>query len=76
MIGAYLDDRKTHLDDVVRPLQNKAEPVYVLPGSAAEEHVTRRFPTKTPKAVTNGFPDEVNVLLDQIGPRPRRTRGV
>lgn len=73
VIGAYLDDRKSHLDDVVRPLQNKPEPVYVLPGSAAEEHVTRRFPNKTPKAVTNGFPDEVNVLLDQIGPRPRRT---
>lgn len=71
VIGAYLDDRKGHLDDVVRPLQNKPEPVYVLPGSAAQEHVTRRFPNKTPKAVTNGFPDEVNDLLDQIGPRPR-----
>ncbi|MDN2496683.1 (4Fe-4S)-binding protein [Nocardia nova] len=72
VIGAFLDDRKTHLDEVVRPLQNKAETVYVLPGSAAEEHVTRRFPNKTPKPVGNGFGDEVNDLLDQIGPRPRR----
>ncbi|MEU2174230.1 4Fe-4S binding protein [Nocardia sp. NPDC019219] len=71
VIGAFLDDRKGHLAEVVRPLQNKPEPVYVLPGSAAEEHVTRRFPAKTPKPVTNGFPDEVNTLLDQIGPRPR-----
>ncbi|MET7768850.1 4Fe-4S binding protein [Nocardia sp. NPDC005366] len=71
VIGAYLDDRKSHLDEVVRPLQNTEEPVYVLPGSAAEEHVTRRFPHKTPKPVANGFPDEVNALLDQIGPRPR-----
>ncbi|MEW1740604.1 4Fe-4S binding protein [Nocardia beijingensis] len=71
VIGAFLDDRKGHLAEVVRPLQNKSEPVYVLPGSAAEEHVTRRFPAKTPKPVTNGFPDEVNTLLDQIGPRPR-----
>ncbi|MET8652620.1 4Fe-4S binding protein [Nocardia aurea] len=71
VIGAYLDDRKSHLDEVVRPLQNTEEPVYVLPGSAAEEHVTRRFPHKTAKPVTNGFPDEVNALLDQIGPRPR-----
>lgn len=72
VIGAFLDDRKAHLDDVVRPLQNKSEPVYVLPGSAAEEHVARRFPNKTPKPVGNGFGDEVNDLLDQIGPRPRR----
>ncbi|WP_067463903.1 4Fe-4S binding protein [Nocardia amamiensis] len=71
VIGAFLDDRKGHLDEVVRPLQNKEEPVYVLPGSAAEEHVSRRFPNKNPKPVTNGFPDEVNALLDQIGPRPR-----
>lgn len=71
VIGAFLDNRREHLDEVVRPLQNKAEPVYVLSGSAAEEHVTRRFPHKTAKPVTNGFPDEVNDLLDQIGPRPR-----
>lgn len=71
VIGAYIDDRKGHLDEVVRPLQNKPETVYVLPGSAAEEHVRHRFPNKTPKPVTNGFPEEVNVLLDQIGPRPR-----
>ncbi|MGW4329328.1 hypothetical protein ACWEKR_25955 [Nocardia sp. NPDC004573] len=75
VIGAFLDDRKGHLAEVVRPLQNKPEPVYVLPGSAAEEHVTRRFPAKTPKLVTNGFPDEVNTLLDRIGPRPR-PRGI
>ncbi|MGI5221769.1 4Fe-4S binding protein [Nocardia sp. CA-290969] len=75
VIGAFIDDRKGHLNEVVRPLQNKAETVYVLPGSAAEEHVTRRFPNKTPKPVTNGFGDEVNTLLDQIGPRPRPRTG-
>ncbi|WP_084481411.1 4Fe-4S binding protein [Nocardia grenadensis] len=75
VIGAYLDDRRAHLDEVVRPLQSKTEPVYVLPGSAAEEHVARRFPNKTPQQVTNGFPDEVNDLLDQIGPRPRGGAG-
>ncbi|MGF6886203.1 ferredoxin [Nocardia sp. GAS34] len=72
VIGAYLDDRQSHINEIVRPLTGKQEPVYVLPGSAAEEHVTRRFPAKTPKPTTNGFPDEVNDLLDMIGPRPRR----
>lgn len=73
VIGPFLDDRRAHLDEVVRPLQRQEETVYVLPGSAAEEHATRRFPHKTVKPVTNGFPDEVNTLLDQIGPRPRGT---
>jgi len=46
VIGAWLNDRKSHLADVVRPLQAKEEPVYVLKGSDAEAHVTRRYPHK------------------------------
>jgi len=46
VIGAWLNDRKSHLEDVVRPLQAKEEPVYVLKGSDAEAHVTRRYPHK------------------------------
>ncbi len=37
---------KSFLQDVVRPLQEKEETVYVVPGSDAEEHVARRFPNK------------------------------
>ena len=42
-------------EEVVRPLQEKEETVYVVPGSDAEEHVARRFPHKTVKRVGNGL---------------------
>jgi ferredoxin len=51
VIGPYLDDRKAHLAAVVRPLQNKQETVYVVPGSDAEQYVARRFPHKRTKPV-------------------------
>jgi ferredoxin len=55
VIGPYLTDRAGHLREVVRPLQEKEETVYVVPGSDAEEHVARRFPLKTIKRVGNGL---------------------
>ena len=55
VIGPYLTDKADHLKDVVRPLQEKEEMVYVIPGSDAEEHVARRFPQKTIKRVGNGL---------------------
>src|SRR5215831_12402499 len=41
--------------EVVKPLQQKSETVYVVPGSDAESHVGRRFPQKTVKRVENGL---------------------
>ena len=55
VIGPFLTDRKTYLDDVVKPFQEKVETVYVVPGSDAEEHVARRFPNKKTKQVGNGL---------------------
>jgi ferredoxin len=55
VIGPFLNDRKQHLSEVVRPLQDKVEPVYVMPDSRAEEHVGRRFPHKTARRVSNGL---------------------
>ncbi len=55
VIGPYLTDKAGHLREVVRPLQDKEETVYVVPGSDAEEHVARRFPLKTIKRVGNGL---------------------
>jgi hypothetical protein len=62
VIGPYLTDKAGHLQNVVRPLQEKEETVYVVTGSDAEEHVARRFPLKTVKQVGNGL-------------RPRSIRG-
>ena len=55
VIGPYLTSKKDHLNDVVRPLQEKEETVYVVPGSDAESHVRRRFPHKKVKHVGNGL---------------------
>src|ERR1051326_4803679 len=51
VIGPYLTDKAAHLREIVRPLQEKEETVYVVPGSDAEEHVARRFPHKKAKRV-------------------------
>jgi alkyl sulfatase BDS1-like metallo-beta-lactamase superfamily hydrolase len=62
VIGPFLVDRKGFLQDLVKPLQDKAETVYVVPGSDAEGYVPRRFPHKRTKRVSNGL-------------RPRSIRG-
>ncbi len=54
-IGPYLSDRKGYLKQVVKPLQDKQEMVFVVPGSDAEAHVAKRFPHKTVKPVGNGL---------------------
>ncbi len=49
----FLADRNKYIKDVVKPLQDKEETVYVLPGSDAESHVLRAFPHKKIKRVNN-----------------------
>jgi hypothetical protein len=55
VIGPFLTDRKGYLDEIVKPLQDKEETVYVVPSSDAESYVRRRFPHKKPKRVGNGL---------------------
>ena len=55
VIAPFLTDRSQYLQDVVRPLQNKKETVYVVPKSDAEEYVARRFPHKHVKRVGNSL---------------------
>jgi len=62
VIGPFLTDRKAHLQEIVKPLQDKEETIYVVPDSDAEAHAARRFPHKRTKRVGNGL-------------RPRSIRG-
>jgi Fe-S-cluster-containing hydrogenase component 2 len=67
VIGPYLDDQPAYLKETVRPLQQKEETVYVLPGSDAEAHVARRFPRKTAKQVGNSLrPRTIQGFLDGL----------
>ncbi|MEV6443185.1 4Fe-4S binding protein [Amycolatopsis sp. NPDC051716] len=55
VLGPYLENRKEYLKTVLRPLQDKRETLYVLPGSRAQEYAQRRFPHKPLKEVTGGW---------------------
>ena len=64
VIGPYLGDKRRHLEEVVRPLQERAEPVYVVPGSDAEAVARHKFKNKTVKPVGSGLrPRTIESLL-------------
>jgi Fe-S-cluster-containing hydrogenase component 2 len=65
VIEPFLTDRKARLQDVVRPLQEKKEMIYVTRNSDAEDHVAKRFPHKKIKHVGNTLrPNTINVFLN------------
>ncbi|MGH9895739.1 MAG: SCP2 sterol-binding domain-containing protein, partial [bacterium] len=64
VIGPYLLDKQRHLKEVVRPLQERGEPVYVVEGSDAEAIARRKFKNKTVKPVSSGLrPRTIGGLL-------------
>jgi ferredoxin len=65
VIGPFQENRRGFLDDVVRPLQEKHETIYVVPKSDAESHVRKRFPHKTVKPVRGSLlPRSISGFLD------------
>lgn len=64
VIGPYLADKKSHLNEVVKPLKEKEETIYVLKNSDAEDHVAKRFPNKKTKHVGNSLrPSSISGFL-------------
>jgi ferredoxin-NADP reductase/Fe-S-cluster-containing hydrogenase component 2 len=79
VIGAYLENKQRHLAEVVRPLQERAEPVYVVPGSDAEAIARHRFKNKTVKPVSSGLrPRSIAGLLSLLPHvfQPNQSRGL
>ena len=67
VIGPFLENRKDFLATVVKPLQDKKETIYVVPGSDAEAHVARHFQHKTIKRVGSGLrPRTVRDFMDSL----------
>lgn len=67
VIGQFLDNRKRYLADVVKPLQERKENIFVVAGSDGETHVARRFPHKTIKKVGNGLrPNSVRGFFESL----------
>jgi ferredoxin len=64
VIAPFLEAREEFLRNVVKPLQQKEETVYVVARSDAEQHVARRFPWKKIKRVANGLrPESIETFL-------------
>lgn len=79
VIAPFLADRPGFLKEVVRPLQEKVEPVYVVPDSDAELHVRKRFPHKQVRQVSSGIRvNSVEAFLGnlQIVFKRHRAKGV
>jgi len=79
VIGPYLRDRQRHLAEVVRPLQERAEPVYVVAGSDAEAVARRKFKNKTVKPVGNALRPRTIAGLLNFMPyvfQPNQSRGL
>lgn len=55
VISEYRASKKAFAAEVLRPLQEKPEAVYVVSGSDAEAHVRRRFPHKEIRRVRNSL---------------------
>jgi Fe-S-cluster-containing hydrogenase component 2 len=55
VMAPFLRDRKEFIQEIVKPLQDKVETVYVVPGSDAETHAAKRFPHKQIKRVRNSL---------------------
>ena len=67
VINPFKTNRKGYVAEIVKPLQEKEETIYVVPGSDAEEHVAKRFPTKNLKKVGNSLrPQSVKGFLDGL----------
>lgn len=64
VMGQYWASKKEFADRVMRPLQARKEPVYVVPGSDAETHVQKRFPHKTLQHARSSLrPRSIDALL-------------
>ncbi len=67
VIGQFMSSRKDFLNDVVKPLQKKEEPIYVVPDTDAEEYVRKRFPHKEVRLVRNSLrPQSIETFISGL----------
>jgi Fe-S-cluster-containing hydrogenase component 2 len=64
---AFLEDRKAHVREVVRPLRDRVEKIYVVPGSDAEAHLAEAFPHKSARLIGSGrLPDSIATMIRML----------
>jgi epoxyqueuosine reductase QueG len=52
VIGSFIDEKNRFIRDIVKPLKEREETVYILPGSENEDRLKTRFPMKKSKVVS------------------------
>jgi hypothetical protein len=51
VIGSYIDEKNRFIRDIVKPLKEREETVYILPGAENEDRLKTRFPMKKSNVV-------------------------
>jgi hypothetical protein len=78
VLGTYLPNRKKYVEQLVKPLREKDEPIYVIQGTRAE-FVVKRNPKKEPRYVHTQYrPTSISAFLNalNIGINPEKIRGI
>ncbi len=66
-IGQFLSDKKGYKKNVIKPLQENSETIFVIPDSDAHAHVEKKYPHKQLKIVETGVrPSSVTNFLDSM----------
>ena len=67
IIRSYQEDKKSFLKEIVNPLQDKLETIYVTKNSDALSFINRRYPNKKIKYVGSGLrPDSIDNFLSNM----------
>jgi epoxyqueuosine reductase QueG len=75
----FKQDRPQYLKDIVKPLQDKSETIYVVADSDAETYVRKRFPNKKTKRVSSGLrPGSISSFLQglSVSFQPGHSEGI
>ena len=78
VLGTYLPNRKKYVEQIVKPLRDKDEPIYVIQGSKAES-VVKRNPNKEARYVHTPYrPTSISGLLNalNLGFKPEKAKGI
>jgi NAD-dependent dihydropyrimidine dehydrogenase PreA subunit/putative sterol carrier protein len=78
LVGVYKSDRKGWVENILKPLSDKKEPIYVGKDTHAEEYA-RRNPNKEVKVIRNIFrPNSINGFLTgvRVAFEQKHARGV
>lgn len=65
--ASFVADRKPHFRQVVKPLRDRVEKVYVVSGSDAEAYVTKAFPYKSVRRIGSGrLPSSIGTMIAML----------